>query len=1188
MPNLQNKISFDTAGAIANVKALASALEKYNLVAKNTDASNTFKKSTKDIATSSKHMEKVTKKSFSGVSNAAKKAAAETKKASGQMILSWKSVIRIFAIQVIHQALSKITSKLSESAEAAREYVKQLAEIQTIGPQFKNSFAGLDEQVKNFSRLTGFSLDEATSGLYQTLSNQVATVGDEFNFMGSSAKLAVAGVSELDSAVNLLSSAINSYGKSSAESDDIAGKMFKTIELGRFRIEDIANSYGRVLGLAAQIVVELEEVNASMATLTTTGMDHNEALTLNTTIQLKLIKPTKALKEVFDAIGVPTAEAGIAAFGFQGFLQKIAEYGGSSATAMGKLYGRIRAVRGALGLTNIAAERYAENLRQIKEAGKETLEEAKKVIFETNAEQLSREFNRISIAALSVGKTFNSVLLSVFKFSGGAVNAIKAITAAATAAGIGFLYLKVSAAASAAVAISSASATSAALAGVTVATGFATVGYIGLAKAAVASTLAMLLSPIGILIAVAAAAAAVVIVYNHVAKAAEAAAEKIAKINSVEAQKNIDDTILKYRKQADAYKELVGELIRGLSETVKAEKLAAAETRRLKATLFGGIKDNLNSQIGAIESYFNLIESKAKSATAAIIGLNKSMSNVNTSISDFRFERKMKGTDNAVKEVNARLKRSAMLQANARSLMRRGYEDLAKSEQARALSLSKAALSVADATDNTRLQKKVVESVVSAMENENRLLQIKKNKIIAATEASKSEIRDNAESLRGIKEIQKEFIEALEITPDMSPEAIERQKERILKLATDLQSAIGDLKPTKAFDFFDIKTQIDLFGFAKEVSEGAYNEMTKDVLTWKEVTIEAYEAVERRQRKFLPSKDPRVDKLLGPGTSEEQIERGLANIKSMDDGTAAAGNYAIAQKIIGTAIDENAISMAKFKIIADNALPEADILGGFTVEAAMREAAAAETVYNRISDAFERINIALKAGETATKEFATDLNLIRQAAVLFGESKAGEALGAMVENLERATAAAQLLPDLLRTVETASALNEKRLEIIIEPGTTEKILKIDEDLKKLKDKKIKITAEADDSKVKQLAASIAKLRNKTIVITTVNKTVNKTVTAKFGKLLRASGGDVRGSDRIPAMLSRGEFVMNAGATKKMYSQLVSANASYRYLGGPASNNNTYNNTFNVNGAAAPQQTAREIQRLLQRENRIRK
>ena len=88
-------------------------------------------------------------------------------------------------------------------------------------------------------------------------------------------------------------------------------------------------------------------------------------------------------------------------------------------------------------------------------------------------------------------------------------------------------------------------------------------------------------------------------------------------------------------------------------------------------------------------------------------------------------------------------------------------------------------------------------------------------------------------------------------------------------------------------------------------------------------------------------------------------------------------------------------------------------------------------------------------------------------------------------------------------------------------------------------------------------------------------------------MYRAFGG--RGHDRIPAMLSRGEMVTSAGATKKMYSQLVAANASYRYLGGPASESNTtFNNTFNVNGAEAPQQTAREIQKLIQRENRIRK
>ena len=141
------------------------------------------------------------------------------------------------------------------------------------------------------------------------------------------------------------------------------------------------------------------------------------------------------------------------------------------------------------------------------------------------------------------------------------------------------------------------------------------------------------------------------------------------------------------------------------------------------------------------------------------------------------------------------------------------------------------------------------------------------------------------------------------------------------------------------------------------------------------------------------------------------------------------------------------------------------------------------------------------------------------------------------------------------------------------------------------DRVIRIDAESNIQQVVgEIEGSLAGLTDKVINVTIKYVETGKVPEGKgeyFGGIYRAFGG--RGHDKIPAMLSKGEFVMNAGATKKMYSQLVSANSSYRYLGGPAANNNTtFNNTFNVSGASAPQQTAREIQKLLNRENRIRK
>jgi hypothetical protein len=51
------------------------------------------------------------------------------------------------------------------------------------------------------------------------------------------------------------------------------------------------------------------------------------------------------------------------------------------------------------------------------------------------------------------------------------------------------------------------------------------------------------------------------------------------------------------------------------------------------------------------------------------------------------------------------------------------------------------------------------------------------------------------------------------------------------------------------------------------------------------------------------------------------------------------------------------------------------------------------------------------------------------------------------------------------------------------------------------------------------------------------------------------GGMIHGSDNIPALLSKGEFVVNAGATRRFYSQLVAMNGVRGYeRGGLVSNN----------------------------------
>jgi hypothetical protein len=93
--------------------------------------------------------------------------------------------------------------------------------------------------------------------------------------------------------------------------------------------------------------------------------------------------------------------------------------------------------------------------------------------------------------------------------------------------------------------------------------------------------------------------------------------------------------------------------------------------------------------------------------------------------------------------------------------------------------------------------------------------------------------------------------------------------------------------------------------------------------------------------------------------------------------------------------------------------------------------------------------------------------------------------------------------------------------------------------------------------------------------------------AAFGGSIRGLAMGGRGTDTVPVMLTPGEFVMNAQASRRFYSQLVGMNAGLapqgRAEGGSVTNFGDIN--VSVTGGGPSRQTAREIATALRRELR---
>jgi hypothetical protein len=211
--------------------------------------------------------------------------------------------------------LGQVGTAFSEAVQGAVALDKQVAEVGTIAGKDFGGSAGISAKIKEVSATYNQSLGASGEGLYQALSNGFTTAADSSKLLAESAKLAAAGVTTVDASVNLLTAALNSYGKGADEAGNISGKVFETVRLGRLRVDDLANTLGRVSPMAAELGISFNELGASIATVTLSGSKPSEALTQIRGAMNALVKPTEGMQEALRNLGFSSPEEAIAVKG---------------------------------------------------------------------------------------------------------------------------------------------------------------------------------------------------------------------------------------------------------------------------------------------------------------------------------------------------------------------------------------------------------------------------------------------------------------------------------------------------------------------------------------------------------------------------------------------------------------------------------------------------------------------------------------------------------------------------------------------------------------------------------------------------------------------------------------------------------------------------------------------------------
>jgi len=184
----------------------------------------------------------------------------------------------------------------------------------------------------------------------------------------TSTKAAVAGLADVSTSVDVMTSVLNAYGKTVEQMVHVSDVMFQAIIRGKFRYEDLANALGYVTPIAAQVGVSFEELSAAMATATRHGQ-HIDMVSRGLALAMQnIIKPGAQAKKVAAEYGIELSLASLRAKGLVGFLQELNEKTNGNAAVVSQIIPNMRSYRVAMVLAGEGIKGVEEDITLMSES----------------------------------------------------------------------------------------------------------------------------------------------------------------------------------------------------------------------------------------------------------------------------------------------------------------------------------------------------------------------------------------------------------------------------------------------------------------------------------------------------------------------------------------------------------------------------------------------------------------------------------------------------------------------------------------------------------------------------------------------------------------------------------------------------------------------------------------------------
>ena len=289
------------------------------------------------------------------------------------------------------------------SFAAATNFETSFAQLMTIADTSAVAVDDLKGGVKDLSSELGISASDISAAAYSAISAGQDTA-DALKFVRNAAKLARGGFTNVSTATDVLTTALNAYGLEAEDVTHISDVLIETQNEGKTTVDELASSMGRVIPTAASVNVGLEDLASQYVALTKNGINTANATTYINSMLNELGKSGTTASDMFKEVAGVSFPEYIAAGGSTAeAMQLLAQACEAAGLSVSDAFGSAEAGKAANVLVQHASDSTTalDNMRTM--AGQ--TETAYATMSDTTAVKLTEMKTNLENLAITLGET---------------------------------------------------------------------------------------------------------------------------------------------------------------------------------------------------------------------------------------------------------------------------------------------------------------------------------------------------------------------------------------------------------------------------------------------------------------------------------------------------------------------------------------------------------------------------------------------------------------------------------------------------------------------------------------------------------------------------------------------------------------------------------------------------------------